>query len=184
VKFQCDCGAFTADTGEGWKSSPGRLVCYCDDCQEFAQQIGRADVLDEFGGSEIIPVYPNQITITSGVDKLCHTALSNKGPIRISTTCCNSPILNTRANFPWAGVFNTAFVSADSNALEKFGNIKARIMGKFAKPSAPYKISEKISLRDMLVVMPFIVKGKITGKHKGSAFFEEDGETPVSTPRA
>lgn len=184
MKIQCDCGEFQAEISDGWKSSPGRLVCYCDDCQAFVNQIGRQDVLDEHGGTEVIPVYPSDITVLSGLDKLCHTVLSKKGPKRISTLCCNSPILNTRAKFPWAGIFNTALLAADKNSVGKFGKIKARIMGAFATSTPPYKVSNKIAPRDMLVVMPFILKGKIFGKHKQSPFFKEDGYSPVSVLRA
>ena len=182
MHIQCDCGKFKADVGETWKKSPGRLVCYCDDCQEFVSKLNRGGILDEFGGTETIPLYPNDIKVLSGLEQLRYIQLTDDGPIRISTICCDSPILNTRAKFPWAGVFNTALLAADENATSKLGNVKIRIMGQYALSPPPFKVSKKIKPKDMLAVMPFIIKGKLTGKHKTSAFFQEDRVTPAMPP--
>jgi hypothetical protein len=56
-------------------------------------------------------------------------------------------------------------------------------MGKYAKGTPDFKISYKIGKRDMLTVLPFILKGKLFGKHKGSPFFEGDGTTPIGRER-
>jgi len=47
---------------------------------------------------------------------------------------------------------------------------------------APFKISNKISFADMLVVMPFIIKGKLLKMHKQSDFFNSDDVTPIVEP--
>jgi hypothetical protein len=58
MKIQCECGAFSATLNAFPKATPGRLVCYCDDCQSYLHHLGRADLLDANGGTEVIPAYP------------------------------------------------------------------------------------------------------------------------------
>ncbi len=180
MKISCDCGTFVAKLKAFPKHTPGRLVCYCDDCQTFVEKIQRTDVLDAYGGTEVIPVYPKEIEIIQGIDALKCYRLSDKGVYRWVTACCNSPILNTRPGFPWAGIFNTTY--KDPAALSALGNVKARIYGKYALDGAPFKISEKIAFRDMLVVMPFLIKGKILGMDKKSPLFGSDNKTPIVQP--
>ncbi len=183
MKIQCDCGNFQAELANSPKNSPGRLMCYCDDCQAFAETLKRTDILDEFGGTQLVPAYPSDITFIKGANHLCYSQVTQDGLHRFSTDCCNSPIANTRANFPWAGIFHSAYTAADTKALSKFGDIRARIMGKYAKGKPDFKISDKLGLRDMVAVLPFILKGKLFGKHKGSPFFEPDGLTPIAPKR-
>ncbi len=180
MKISCDCGAFVAKLKDFPRNTPGRLVCYCDDCQAYAKKIQRTDVLDEYGGTEVIPVYPKEIEVIQGLDMLKCYRLSSKGVYRWATSCCNSPILNSKPGFPWAGIFNTAY--KDPAALSALGDVKARIYGKYALDGVPFKISEKIAFRDMLVVIPFIIKGKILGMDKKSPFFCSDNMTPIVEP--
>ncbi len=182
MKISCDCGSFRANLISFPKNTPGRLVCYCRDCQVYAERLGRQDVLDGYGGTEVIPVYPKEIEILQGVDTLKCYRLTKNGTYRWATSCCNSPILNTRAEFPWAGILHTAYTSSEPNALSTLGEIRSRINGQHALDGAPFKISEKIKFKDMLVVMPFIIKGKILQMHKGSPFFEADNVTPICKP--
>ncbi len=180
MKISCDCGAFIAELTAFPKHTPGRLVCYCDDCQAYVKKIQRTDVLDEYGGTEVIPAYPKEIDIIQGIDTLKCYRLTTEGTYRWATSCCNSPILNSKPGFPWAGIFHTAYKKP--NALSKLGEVKSRIYGKYALAGAPFKISKKIAFRDMLVVMPFIIKGKILGMDKQSPFFDPDNKTPIVEP--
>lgn len=182
MQISCDCGSFKARLTAFPTNSPGRLVCYCNDCQDYLQRLDRTDLLDQYGGTQVVPVYPSEIEIIQGAEHLQCNRLREKGLNRWSTTCCNSPILNIRAGMPWAGVFHQTYTRSDPDYLEKLGNIRSRINGKYAKDGATYRISHKISFGDMLAVMPFIVKGKVLKKSIVSPFFKSDGNTPVKEP--
>ncbi|MBR9912194.1 MAG: hypothetical protein GYB33_17775 [Gammaproteobacteria bacterium] len=182
MNITCDCGAFVARLKSFPKHTPGRLVCYCDDCQAYVKKIKCSDVLDDYGGTEVIPAYPKEVEIVQGLDQLKCYRLSEHGTYRWATSCCNSPILNTRPGFPWAGILHTAYTRRNPTALSVLGEIKCRIYGKYALPGAPFRISNTIGLRDMLVVMPFILKGKILGMGKESPFFGPDNSTPLCVP--
>ena len=161
MQISCDCGSFKARLTSFPKNTPGRLVCYCSDCQHYLKLLDRKGVLDEFGGTEIIPVYPNEVEFLSGGEQLSCYQLTGKGPYRWFASCCNAPIANTRTGFPWVGVIHSAFKKENPDALNSLGDIKSRIQGKDALAGTTFPISDKIGMSDMFVVLPFIVKGKI-----------------------
>ena len=182
MNISCDCGSFKARLKSFPKNTPGRLVCYCRDCQSFLHRIKRADVLNAFGGTEVIPAYPKEMELLSGAGNLKCYRLTPQGMYRWTAGCCNSPIANTRRNFPWGGIFYTAYTAHNPDALNELGDIKASIFGRDALQGAPGRISDKIVFREMLVVMPFVIKGKILKMHQASPFFESDGKVPISEP--
>ena len=165
------------------KNSPGRLLCYCDDCQSYLHHLKRADLLDENGGTEVIPVYPADIKILSGKEHLKCTRLSSKGMFRFSTTCCNTPVGNAQPNMPWFGIHRCMCTAKGPDKIDKtLGPIRASIMGRFAKGTPPAGTPKKFSLGGFLIVVPFIIKGKILKKSNSSPFFVEGGKTPIVNP--
>jgi len=182
MKISCDCGKFKANMVALPRNTPGRLVCYCNDCQQFLKRINREELLDEYGGTEIIPAYPSEIEITQGKDQLKCYRLTENGAYRWATSCCNSPVANTKPGFPWAGVFHCAYTNQDTEALYKLGEIRSRIYGRDAREGAPYSISNKIQIKDMLVVIPFIIKGKIFKKGHNSPFLGSTNSAPLCKP--
>ena len=77
-----------------------RVICYCDDCQAFAHQLGRADLLDSNGGTDIVQVAPASPHIRQGQDKIAALRLSPKGLYRWHARCCNTPVGNTLSAVP------------------------------------------------------------------------------------
>lgn len=182
MQIQCECGKFKAELTGLPKNTPGRLKCYCDDCQAYLHYLGRSDLLDVNGGSEIIPAYPAEVKITSGRDFVMCTRLHASGLDRFSTTCCNTPIVNTDPRRPWAGMHGRMFTARDPKSLDStFGPTKSSIMGKYAKGTPPPGTPAKFDMKGMITVMPFILKGTFTGKAKGSPFYENG--TPVGTTK-
>jgi len=113
MEIQCECGKFKAELTEFPRNTPGRLRCYCDDCQSFLHHLGRADLLDANGGTEIIPVYPSDFKILQGGELLKCTRIVDYGMYRFSTTCCNTPIANTDTKRPWGGTHRRVFSAKD-----------------------------------------------------------------------
>lgn len=183
MQIQCNCGKFQAELATFPKDTPGRLMCYCDDCQSYLIHLGRADLLDPSGGTEVIPVYPADVTIMSGADQLVCTQLAPNHIYRFSTKCCNSPIGNTRPGMPWFGMQRNMFMARDPLLLDKaLGKIRARIMGKFAKGPVPPGTPDKMNFFSALAVLPFMLKGKLRGKGKPSPFFTADW-APLVQPK-
>lgn len=179
MRIECDCGKFKAELEHFPANSPGRLVCYCDDCQTYLERLQREDLLDPYGGTQVIPVYPNDFKIQRGQEYLQCNILEQKGLHRWSTTCCNSPVANTKAKFPWVGIPYQAYTNVQPEILEILGPIRSRILGKFKRSEPPFKISDSLTFKDILVVLPFVIKGFWLKKFNQSPFFKEDQTTPI-----
>jgi hypothetical protein len=180
MEIQCECGKFRAELTQFPRNTPGRLKCYCSDCQAFLQYLKRDDLLDENNGSEIIPAYPADIKLIAGKDFIKCLRLSPTGMFRFSTTCCNTPIANTAPNRPWVGIHRRMYTVKDPDRLDKeLGPVKSSIMGKDAKGTPPPGTPQKFNLKGMAIVMPYILKGIFLGKSKPSPFFE-NGEAIVA----
>lgn len=184
MQIQCECGQFRAEIKQFPNEMPGRLACYCDDCQIYLMHMKRADLfLDGAGGTEIAPIYPAHLTLVSGAEQLRCLRLSPRGLFRWSASCCNTPIANVQPGFPWIGVFARPFTIKDPRLLEKtFGPIRSGIMGKFARGRRPEGVAETMSFKAVRSVFPFLLKGFLTGKAKKSPFFKDDGKTPLKEP--
>jgi hypothetical protein len=75
------------------------------------------------------------------------------------------------------------FTVEDSGYLERtFGAVRSRIMGRYARGTPPSGTAEKLDFKGFRTVLPFIIKGLVTGKAKGSPFFAQDGRTPIVPP--
>lgn len=184
MQIQCDCGQFKAKINKFPKQTPGRLGCYCDDCQSFLIYIHRTDNLDSSGCTEVVPVYPSNLEFVSGVSQLKCLRLTERGTYRWVAACCDSPIANTRPGTPWVGLYASVFGHQDSQYLQKtLGSVKARIMGRFAKGETLPKTADKMNLTAFFSVLPFILKGKIFKKYQVSPFFkQQDQRTPIVEP--
>lgn len=184
TKLKCDCGKFEAELVNFPKNSPGRCVCYCDDCQTYLHYLGRPELLDAHGGSEITPVYPADFKIVTGKNHLACVRLSPRGLFRFYVSCCNTPLGNNLPKFPWLGTLDRMYAHDDPNYLEKTaGPIKCRILGKFAIGTPPKGTSQKNSFKDLKVIFPFLLKGFLTGKAKNSELYMNDGVTPIVKPK-
>ena len=183
MEIQCECGKFRAKLKAFPDNTPGRLVCYCDDCQAYLHYLKRTDLLDANGGTEVIPAYPTDVEILTGLEHLKCTRLSEKGIFRFSTSCCNTPIVNTNPGEPWAGFMRCVYTVKDGQKIDQtLGPVRSRIMGRYAKGSPPVGTPQKFNLKAILTVMPFMLKGKLFGKSMPSPFFSANGITPVVTP--
>lgn len=183
MEIQCECGNFRARLKAFPKNTPGRLVCYCDDCQTYLHYLKRGDLLDVHGGTEVIPAYPADIELLSGREHLRCTRLSPNGTFRFTTSCCNTPIVNLRPGMPWAGLLRGVYTAKDADPLEQaLGPIRSRVMGRYAKGTPPAGTPEKFNFKAVKSVLPFVLKGMLLRKAKPSPFFAEDGITPIVTP--
>jgi hypothetical protein len=182
MEVQCECGKFRAELNRFPKNTPGRLKCYCDDCQTYLHYLKRADLLDENGGTEIIPFYPADIKITAGQNLIKCVRLHPGGMFRFATACCNTPTANTDPKRPWAGIHRRMFTNKDTDILEKaLGKVKSSIMGKYAKGTPPPGTPQTYDFNGMRIVMPYILRGVFLGKSKPSPFFND--REPIVAPK-
>jgi hypothetical protein len=111
-----------------------RVVCYCDDCQAYLHHLGRADLLDPHGGTDVVQVAPASLVFEQGTDRIVGLRLTPKGLYRWYASCCKTPLGNTVSPaIPFVGIIAQAFAASD----ETFGRPIGAILGKFATGTPP-----------------------------------------------
>src|SRR5579863_5414195 len=85
--LRCRCGHVRGAAREVSPSTGFRFVCYCTDCQAFAHMLGRSDVLDAAGGTDIFHLPAGRVTLTAGTDAVCCLSFSGK-VLRWYADCC------------------------------------------------------------------------------------------------
>jgi hypothetical protein len=115
--MRCRCGKVQGDVEPGRAYARG--TCYCRDCQAYARFLAQPGLMDEHGGSDVVPVAPSGVRITAGLDQVDCVSLSEKGLYRWYAACCRTPLANTprAASFPYVGMSSVAF-EASSPALD------------------------------------------------------------------
>jgi hypothetical protein len=157
--------------------SVNRIVCYCDDCQAFAHQIGRADLLDLQGGSDIVQLAPAAMCFTQGQHRIVGLRLKPGGLYRWYASCCNTPFGNTLTpRIPFVGLLAPAFGKARWD--EAVGKPSGAIFGKFAVGEPP---SGSTGLNLLLLLRAL---GRLFGwRFKGQAwphpFFSRETGAPL-----
>ena len=182
VALECRCGRVKGTATNITPSSGNRVVCCCEDCQQFARKVECSDqVLDQYGGTEIYQTSQSQVSIHEGADQLRCMRLSAKGLLRWYTGCCNTPVGNTmNASMPFVGVLVVFMKDAQRESV--LGPVRAYVQTQYAtgQPDYPH-MAEKFPLGITLRIMRKMLGWKLRGMHKPSVFFSSNG-TPVSEP--
>ncbi len=182
--LDCECGQFQATVHPIANNLGNRGVCYCDDCQRYAEALGRThNMLDAAGGTKIFQTTPGKVRITQGRDKLACLQLTTTGIRRWHTDCCQSPIGNTgpKPSPCFVGLIETNLKLDDSNVSldDVLGPPRFRVMPEFAKqPVPPLGPLQKLGLGARFVHM--VVAAQARGEQQRNPFFHpETGEPSV-----
>lgn len=107
VALRCACGKIRGTALDVSPNAGCRLICYCGDCQAFARFLGRPDVLDEWGGTDLFQFAPAKLRLSSE-DTLSCVRLSDKGMYRWYCSECKTPIGNTLTpSVPFVGLIHS-----------------------------------------------------------------------------
>lgn len=183
LPLRCRCGAVRGVASEPTKQN--RVVCYCDDCQAFARFLGRDDLLDALGGSDICQMALSRLRITEGREHLRCMRLSDKGLWRWYTDCCRTPVGNTLPSprFPFVGV-SAALFEAQGSALDaQVGPPHMFVMGRFARGGCPPHAHPKIAPADMARVGLLVLRWGLGRRHRPSPFLDPTTQRPIAEPK-
>jgi hypothetical protein len=179
AEFRCRCGEVRAIVTDASPRTANRVVCYCADCQAFVHRLGRADLLDAHGGSDIVQVAPASLSFVQGRDRIVGLRLTPKGLFRWYASCCNTPVGNTLTPaVPFVGVVATAFDQDAQRADDVFGPPTGAIQGKHAVGGAPPG-STGINLSLLLRAIAKILVWRVSGKAWPHPFFTRGSEAPL-----
>ncbi|MEM7753457.1 MAG: DUF6151 family protein [Pseudomonadota bacterium] len=167
--WTCVCGSVEAEL----PSAGNHLVCYCESCRGFVEQLGKGDRLDAAGGSALFQVSPDQVRFTKGAEHLRWMKLSPKGPMRWYTACCNTPMANTLAN---RAIAFASFQVHDIAPQDALAEVSARVHLKGALAHVEGRTGGIGPLLASLLGRS--AKSWVTGAWKRNPFFDASG-TPI-----
>jgi hypothetical protein len=177
IEVRCRCGEVRGIVTGVSPRAVNRVICYCDDCQAFAHQLGRADLLNDKGGTDIVQVAPAALRFTQGQDRIAGLRLTPKGLYRWHASCCNTPVGNTLGPaVPFVGLPVQSFDAARPDDV--FGAPIGAILGKYAvgdPPAGSTGMNFPLLLRAIGKVLGWRLRGK-TWPHP---FFARATRAPI-----
>jgi hypothetical protein len=177
IEMRCRCGKVRGVVTNASPRTVNRITCYCNDCQAFVHHLGRADLLNEKGGSDIVQVAPATFRLTAGEDRIAGVRLSPKGLYRWHTTCCNTPVGNTLGpGVPFVGLLAPTFDVPRPDDI--IGPPTGALLGKFAVGEPPAG-STSTNLPLLLRAIARIFGWKFGGKTWPHPFFSRETREPT-----
>lgn len=175
-KISCKCGGLQGELDTNVAQRGNRLLCYCKDCQAFANALEHPeDTLDEMGGTEIIQVSAAGVRITSGHEHLACLKLTENGIGRWYASCCNSPIGNSPGlGMPFIGLIHRALPGAD--LAQTFGPVEMVFFSKSAVGESTVKDTSLVV--GLFQTFKLALLAKLAGAGKNHPFYSVDG-TPL-----
>lgn len=179
LPLRCRCGTLQGELD--LSTAYSRATCHCRDCQAFARFLGRDDVTDAAGGTDVVPMAPGAIRITAGAERLACMSLSPKGLLRWYADCCRTPVGNTgRGPSPYYVGVTTVCIDAPEAAIAAQAGPRGRVMlfGKCAR--TPVKSTPVALAIGGAAIGWHLLKAKLK-RLSASPFFDAAG-APVRTP--
>lgn len=183
IPLRCRCGAVQGSLTDVSPTDGKRAVCYCEDCQIYAEHLGRSDILDERGGTEAVMSTPAQVTLTEGASHLRCLRLGPSGLYRWYAACCNTPLGNTLG--PRVPILIVPLVSLDFAASglsvdEALGRPRVQMHGRFAKGGVPPRTHAKVPLGFLPHVASHVLHALLKRRTQPSPFFDRAGAPRVA----
>jgi hypothetical protein len=179
--IRCKCGTLHGFVKVDLNSSRG--ICYCKDCQLFAHFLGNsAEVLDEHGGTEIVPTTPKNVRFTQGIESLASMRLSDKGLMRWYAKCCNTPIGNTPANYKvaYVGLVHSCLENDGVPLDQSFGISRMRVNTQSARGNV--KLKQQGIFGAVTKFAAMLLRERFNGGYKLTPFFHVDSGAPIVVP--
>lgn len=179
AEISCRCGKVRGRVADVSPSTVNRVVCYCDDCQAFAHHLGRADLLNAQGGSDIVQVAPATMALVQGQELVAGLRLTPKGLYRWYATCCQTPLGNTVSPaIPFVGVIVQAFKNDGQAPDQVFGPPIGAIKGEYAIGPTPPN-TKGIGLGLMMRSIAKVLGWRLRGKTWPHPYFDHSTRQPV-----
>jgi hypothetical protein len=179
VDISCRCGTVRGGVSEASSRTVNRVICYCDDCQAFAHYLGRPELLDPHGGSDIVQLAPASLSIHDGQERIVGVRLTSKGLFRWYANCCHTPVGNTVSPaIPFVGVMTEAFETGGQLPDQLFGRPVGAIKGEYAIGEPPPG-SKGIGLPLMARSIAKVLGWRLAGRSWPHPFFDQSTRKPI-----
>ena len=180
-RLRCRCGTVTGYVSDPKKGRRG--VCYCRDCQAYANALARdSGILDAQGGTDVVATLQGDVTLSHGADALACLSLSPNGLLRWYASCCNTPIANTTRNYrmSYAGLVHTCLHDASESLDDAFGPVRMRVNTKSAR--GPVQSTPFGTLSAVTGLSLALARARLDGSYRRTPFFDPQG-IPAALPR-
>jgi len=178
LSLQCQCGALRAQLEPAGLSN--RLLCYCTDCRAFARLLGRSDLLDAQGGTEIVQLGQSRLRNLQGREHLAAVRLSERGLLRWYAACCRTPIGNTLAN-PKGGFIGLVHSCLDAAPLGAAFGPEVAVVNADTALGEP-KPRQRGLAGAILRSLRIMAGERLSGRYRASPLFDAQG-APVAQPQ-
>lgn len=186
IPIGCSCGRLQGAARAVSASAGNRLVCYCDDCQSFAEFLGRSEeILDAYGGTDVFQMSTAQVEIRDGVEFLACVRLTPNGVLRWYADCCKTPVGNTLPthHLPFVGLIHLCIAVGKESLDKMIGPVRAGVHGRYARGDrAEIKAHDKVSFLLLIRIIRKLIWWRMRRDHRRTPFFDENG-APTVAPR-
>jgi hypothetical protein len=186
IALRCRCGHTRGVAGAVAPSAGVRFVCYCRHCQAFARFLGRPDVLDAAGGTDIFHMAAGRMKLTAGTDAVRCLRFSAK-VFRWYAECCRTPMANTAAGpgFPAVALIHSFMDLAPDGASrdDVLGPPLCRIFERSAIGPVPSNAPAPSAVGLFALRARRILGWWWRGLGRPNAFFDAHTKAPLSVPR-
>ncbi len=185
IPLRCACGTLRGTALAVSPEAGSRVLCYCEDCQAFARFLGRPEIMDAKGGTDIFQMAPGRVRISAGVEALRCMRLSEKGLHRWYCGECKTPIGNTLGvRFPFVGLIHSFMDHAGHGRTrtEVLGEPIGHVNTKSVVGGLPPHPHDMWLPRLLARTVRLMATWWLTGAGSPSPFFDERG-APRCTPR-
>jgi hypothetical protein len=182
--ISCRCGKVEGTLAKASRRSVNRVICYCADCQRFSKILGRDDLLDAAGGSDIVQVAAGRLAFQQGGENIRAIRLSPDGTFRWYAKCCMTPLGNIASHEkPAIGIHALAFRSQGQAADHLFGPPIGGIRGEHAVGPVP-RSARGLPVRVTLSAVPKVLMWKLMKADRPNPFFGSSGKPnfPIRFP--
>ena len=183
IPLSCTCRAVTGLVrGVTWANSR-RLSCMCDDCQVYAEYLGRAhELLDAHGGTELSYATQSRVEIATGRERLRAVRLYAKGILRVYAECCNTPVAHVpSATMAFVGIPHL-FMRGGPGGLTRdavLGPRVYRFQARYCRGAMPEGSHPATPLGPAARAMLSVAWDSLCGRHRPSAFHDAASGEPL-----
>lgn len=182
LSFRCDCGAIEGAL-TGVKPGDGmRYACHCDDCQAFAEYLGRAgDLLDDRGGTECLNIAASKLSFTKGRDQIACVRMTAKPTLRFYCSQCRTPIAGCLAN-PRLSFMTCQVAGFDASRRDEvMGPFGGHVNTRFAY-GGPGRLTIFPVWKIVLRAIGRVTMARLSGDWRRTPFFDPATLAPVREP--
>lgn len=180
---RCRCGHVAGTVLDVSPRTVNHAICYCRDCRAYARWLGKLELLDSAGGSDIVQAALGRVRFSEGLDALACMRLSPKGMHRWYADCCRTPVGNTMLGLPFIGLAASFLDPARPRPLEASCGPAVAIQEQSATGPVPGGVHRLAQVRSIAHAARLFATWMVTGAARPTPLFDDAIRTPRVTPR-